>query len=174
MSPSIDREQLRQLALAATPGPWEADQAQPWTSGMGPFDDWGASVTVNGTVVIQGGAQDEQGGAVGVLLNEDAEYIAAANPQVMLTLLTELDQCDQALAVAEQLNKNQLTEMAELINQLDQAVAEASRLRQALKDLVHIIMTGTIISLDGVAVYTIRHDSATLKIAHNIVLESQS
>jgi hypothetical protein len=177
MTSSIDREQLRRLALAATEGPWEADQAQPWVSGMGPFDDWGASVTTQGTVIIQGGAQDEQGGAVGVLLNEDAAYIAAANPQVLLTLLTELDSCDQALAATEhlqQLSESHLREMAALINQLDQAEADASRMRQALKDLVHTIMTGTIISLDGMAVYTIRHDSATLKIAHHIVLESQS
>lgn len=146
MTSSIDREQLRRLALAATTGPWEADQAQPWVSDMGPFDDSGASVTTQGTVIIQGGAQDEQGGAVGVLLNEDAEYIAAANPQVMLTLLAELDACDQALAATEQLqqlSESHLSEMAACMDAQDAALASVARLSMLLEDLVQSIEDST-------------------------------
>lgn len=74
---------------AATPGPWAVEgNAIPWQPGFGSFDDQGASIdqvideatagasmVVNRTVVV-GGAQDEQGGAVGVLLQADADFIA--------------------------------------------------------------------------------------------------
>lgn len=99
------RDQLRKLAQAATPGVWEAGDAQPWQQGQGPFDDWGASITsLSGVEIVTGGAQDEQGGAVGVLTNENAAYIAAVNPQVVLALLDQLEEMDQALAAVARLS----------------------------------------------------------------------
>ena len=64
---------------AATGGPWEATSCRPWSSRQqSPFDDYGASIDD----VVVGGAQYEQGGAVGILLPEDAQFIAHARADV--------------------------------------------------------------------------------------------
>lgn len=92
-----DMDSLRLLAEKATPGSWVADEACAYQPGMGPFDDYGASITSGNVEVVLGGAQDEQGGAVGVLSNHDAAYIVAAQPQTVLTLLNRLRVMETAL-----------------------------------------------------------------------------
>lgn len=140
---TMERDQLRKLAQAATPGVWEAGDAQPWQPGQGPFDDWGASITsLSGVEIVTGGAQDEQGGAVGVLTNENAAYIAAANPQVVLALLDQLEEMDQALTATQELqdlSDSHLAEMASVMNARDAALATVARLSMMLEDLVHSI-----------------------------------
>lgn len=100
----MDYDDLRAKAQAATPGPWVSDGAAvPWTPKQrSPFTEYGASVAVDDeTVVVEGGQQDEQGGAVGVLTNEDADFIAAANPQTVLALLDRVEELEAALEAAE-------------------------------------------------------------------------
>lgn len=92
-----DMDALRLLAEQATPGLWEADEACAYQPGMGPFDDYGASITSDNVEVVVGGAQDEQGGAVGVLSNQDAAYIVAAQPQTVLSLLNRIRFMESAL-----------------------------------------------------------------------------
>ena len=139
-----ERDQLRKLAQAATPGPWLTDKAHPYRPGMGPFFmDSGATIYLqNGEEIVTGGSQDEQGGAVGVLTNEDAAYIAAANPQVVLALLDQLEVMDQALAATQELqdlSDSHLAEMASVMNAQDAALATVARLSMLLEDLVHSI-----------------------------------
>lgn len=97
MDTQMDLDALQLLAEQATPGLWQASQANAWHPGMGPFDDYGASITAHDVEVVVGGAQDEQGGAVGVLSNQDAAYIVAAQPQTMLALLRDLRVMETAL-----------------------------------------------------------------------------
>jgi hypothetical protein len=96
-----ERERLRALCDKATPGPWYSDNwANEWEPQQRtPFEDAGATITrhPNGASrkreddVVVGGNQDEQGGAVGVLRNADAAFIAAAR-----TALPELlDECER-------------------------------------------------------------------------------
>jgi hypothetical protein len=78
-------ERLRALEATATPGRWESDDGAAPETSRNPFSERGASITTdrpikgrgNVPVVVMGGAQDEQGGGVGVLLNEDAAFIVA-------------------------------------------------------------------------------------------------
>lgn len=68
--------EIEQRLDAATPGPWTSDLSAV-EFGQGPFDDCGASVMdANEEYVVMGGQQDEQGGAVGVIKNADADFIA--------------------------------------------------------------------------------------------------
>ncbi len=100
----IKRAALRKAASEATQGEWVADEATPYTSDMGPFDDFGASVYADhlyGKAIVVGGAQDEQGGAVGVLTNEDARYIALAHPAAILALLDECERMREALTALQ-------------------------------------------------------------------------
>lgn len=78
MTDTIDRDAARKLAVDAkarwdgTPsGPWvSSNDAVPWTPRQrSAFDDLGASIsTRDGSEIIVGGLQDEQGGAVGALV----------------------------------------------------------------------------------------------------------
>ncbi len=91
----IDEIEVR--LAATTEGDWElCGEAVEWHYGQkSPFDDEGAGIVamnspnpyygkVKGATekvdreVVVGGAQDEQGGAVGILRQEDAEFFANA------------------------------------------------------------------------------------------------
>lgn len=62
-----------------TPAPWIATEAIEWhPKQRGSFTDRGAFIMHGDRVVVEGGLQDEQGGAVGVLKQVDAEFIALA------------------------------------------------------------------------------------------------
>ena len=74
-----DLEAIEARLKAATEGPWEADEANPWTPHQrSSFADYGASIygLAGEMTIVVGGSQDEQGGSVGVLTNEDARFIA--------------------------------------------------------------------------------------------------
>lgn len=86
----IDIEELKKLALAATPGPWEW-----WTSN---------------SVLRLSGADGKDGGVISATMHahwpdimvnwENREYLAAANPQTVLALLSELAAVRQELEEA--------------------------------------------------------------------------
>ena len=82
--------------MAHTPGGWAIDGAvRQWTPESGPFDSMGAGIaTTDGTPVVVGGMQDEQGGAVGVLRLDDARLIAVA-PELLGALELLVDFCDR-------------------------------------------------------------------------------
>jgi hypothetical protein len=78
---------IRARCEAATPGPWTSTGAAEWTPKQkSVFDEIGAGIESPCGEVVQGGLQDEQGGAVGVLLNADADFIANARADVPRTL----------------------------------------------------------------------------------------
>lgn len=92
-----DLDRIEAEANAATPGPWSASEAVEYRPRQGPFSDTGASIwsesqkhpSGDEQEVVAGGMQDEQGGAVGVLLNADARFIAASRTNVP-TLIAEV------------------------------------------------------------------------------------
>ena len=67
-----DHQHLRELAQKATPGPWELAGGNEWLSPLG----------------IDVGSEDESN--FPTLRSRDAEFIAAANPATILSLLDEL------------------------------------------------------------------------------------
>jgi hypothetical protein len=85
------------LAEAATPGPWAADgRVRKYVPGRLRCDTEGGSIIAwhTGGTVVLGGARNEDGmatGAVGCLRRADWDFIAAANPEIVLALLDALD-----------------------------------------------------------------------------------
>ena len=77
-----ERDELRRKALAATPGEWEVD-GPPLDSG----GTYGINAIPDGCAVVWWGSNQDEG----IRREEDAAYIAAANPQVVLSLLDDLD-----------------------------------------------------------------------------------
>jgi hypothetical protein len=69
VAPPVDLAELRRLAEAATPGPWETNDP-----GIVIFSEWGGWLAEDGT-------ENQEA---------DAAYIAAASPDVILRLLDDL------------------------------------------------------------------------------------
>ena len=99
-----NREKLRKLAEAATPGPWEADggeisqhwsSLEPWLEIVGKREACGPYC---------------YGGTAGVERTEDAEFIAAANPASVLGLLDQLDAAEAKLAAVRALHFGEYVE----------------------------------------------------------------
>lgn len=93
---------------AATIGPWESDEgAVPYDpkARVPAFSENGASIVVAGDdVICVGGQQDEQGGVVGFVRNEDAAFAAHAREDVpwLLSEVAALErERDEALATVE-------------------------------------------------------------------------
>ena len=90
----VDSPSLRQLAEAATPGPWRTDSM----GGRPGIEADGLSVVVVQDPEIpadEAGVWGENDGA------NNAAYIAAANPQAILALLDERDALRAALDMAK-------------------------------------------------------------------------
>lgn len=85
-----DREKLRKLAEAATPGPW--------VSGDPSFGNGNAQMIVSISDRAMG--RDIQGPNLRPALF-DVEFIAAANPTAVLDLIDQLDAAESKLAAAE-------------------------------------------------------------------------
>ena len=97
---TTDRDELRKLAEAATPGPWEADGgeiSQHW-SRPEPWREIIGTRVACGSYCYGGTAQ-------GVERTEDAEFIAAANPAAVLGLLDQLDAAEAKLAAVRELHR---------------------------------------------------------------------
>lgn len=92
----IDTTKLRELAMNATPGPWEFSS---WDINsfaiVAGFDSPGSTT---GEMIVYPDASDEEGYG-GVKLLNDAEYIAAANPATVLALLDELERTQGSVAI---------------------------------------------------------------------------
>lgn len=74
----IDTTKLRELAQAATPGPWEYRALE-----------WGNYVTADGQTSVCQGALSR---------TESMQFIAAANPATVLQLLDELERTQGSVA----------------------------------------------------------------------------
>lgn len=74
-------DEIAEREKRATPGEWfSSDDAIEWSpKQMNSFVDRGAAIEPD---IVVGGAQDEQGGAVGVIRNEDATFIAHARQDI--------------------------------------------------------------------------------------------
>lgn len=81
-------EELRRVLAAATPGPWRA-----WACAVGPTDGGRFFATTNIYGLGAHGGRQEM---------DDARYIAAANPQAVLTLLDRLEEAERLLRQANQ------------------------------------------------------------------------
>lgn len=89
-----DRKRLRELAQAATPGPWT-------TTILGPSDDdWPSAVAIAATA---GRRKIYANPLRGTYPHADQQFIAAANPQAVLALLDRLAASERASHEAEQL-----------------------------------------------------------------------
>lgn len=92
-----DREKLKALAMAATPGPWfgprVTDQMPIGMIGVYQADEEGP---IPGAIVCTVGHSDDDG------VMDDAAYIAAANPTAILALLAEIGELEKALDAALQ------------------------------------------------------------------------
>lgn len=80
---SLDAIEAR--ANAATAGPWHVSGGTDGEKSRWSHDGEGATIYRDGSElnpVVVGGCQDEQGGAIGVLKNSDAEFIAHAREDV--------------------------------------------------------------------------------------------
>ena len=83
----INVDELREKAEKATPGPWVAGEPQLW----GDNDTPQAAVLAGGSPITW----DDHGGEVFDPVN--AEFIAAANPQTVLSLLDEVERLRSTL-----------------------------------------------------------------------------
>ena len=73
-------EEIEARERAATKGPWVSDNGACQQGRYG--EPEGASIYSGEITIVKGGAQDEQGGEVGVVTNEDADFIAHARTDV--------------------------------------------------------------------------------------------
>lgn len=79
---NIDLEELKRLALAATPGEWTLKVHTAEVDDFNPLrDDW----TIREGETVVAWEQD------GIQKQEDVRYIAAANPAVILELIAEIE-----------------------------------------------------------------------------------
>lgn len=90
---------LRELAEQATPGPWS------WEYGVSQRTAWGL-ISVNGYVLKFSGPQD-----IGIVPDpeSDMDFIEAANPSVILALLSE-----------RQANQDRIAELLTLMDEHDE------------------------------------------------------
>ena len=84
---TIDTSKLRELALAATPGPWEAADAGSYDNGKTVIDEHfvrrpGDDVAIAADILDPETCDPSKA---------NAAYIAAANPQAVLDLLDEIE-----------------------------------------------------------------------------------
>lgn len=98
ISPTPDLAELRRLAEAATPGPWEADGLEVCQHWSLP-EPWRAVVNAE----ITCGPYCYGGSARPIERDEDAAFIAAANPSVVLALLDAAAERDALAAKVERL-----------------------------------------------------------------------
>ena len=96
--PTPDLAELRRLAEAATPGPWEADGLEVCQHWSLP-EPWRAVVNAE----ITCGPYCYGGSARPIERDEDAAFIAAANPSVVLALLDAAAERDALAAKVERL-----------------------------------------------------------------------
>ena len=94
--PTPDLAELRRLAEAATPGPWEADGLEVCQHWSLP-EPWRAVVNAE----ITCGPYCYGGSARPIERDEDAAFIAAANPSVVLALLDAAAERDALAAKVE-------------------------------------------------------------------------
>lgn len=82
----IDVKAIRERVDKATPGPWvSTGDAAPWSDKRREFA-FGASILRDGVPIVEGGQQYESDEAVGVLGNDDADFIAHAREDIPVLL----------------------------------------------------------------------------------------
>lgn len=143
---TTDHNELRALALAATPGPW--------TKARSRYGDTLIVTAIEGraseTLAFQA-AENEN-------IENDAAYISAANPATVLALLDELDAVEQqrnelALTVREWLEKTEWVQQtcvpaelgkhrADVLRaRIDSLYGEILMMRDVLKEAYEVIAT---------------------------------
>lgn len=84
----VDRKRLRELAMAATPGPWRTHSAGTSDDGVVRTIRDQSKMSREVAITTTGDVTDEREAA-------NTEFIAAANPQTILELLDALDAAEQ-------------------------------------------------------------------------------
>lgn len=115
----MDTEELKQLALAASPGPWAlhrqpGERYTPTLTGAAHYDTDYIAVVANveainpdesddaeEMVYRKGVVCDNAGYYAQPVMENDAAFIAAANPAVVLELLAEIERLKKRLPVGE-------------------------------------------------------------------------
>jgi hypothetical protein len=90
----MDIDKLKALALAATPGPWDVNQASAMRNGQLVVDELYVYSPEMRKVAI---ASDIADPATGEMSNANAEFIAASCPATVLELIAKLDRAERAL-----------------------------------------------------------------------------
>lgn len=85
---TTDKKKLRELAGAATPGPWKKEEGHPIVNSLHPD---------KGYMIHAYEADIHYGLAMGETYNADAAFIAAANPSAVIELLDEVERLREAL-----------------------------------------------------------------------------
>ena len=93
----IDTDALRKLCKSATPGPWHVDSYAPGLNEISTYTG-----KFSGDVI---GSPQDDGWRVPSISDNDAAYIAAANPATVLQLLDEIDRLRAIEAAARNLAK---------------------------------------------------------------------
>lgn len=120
---NIDKQALRQLAIMATPGPWEEENGEVWIMRNG-----------TATSILTGVCGDDTSGQQDF---DNARFIAAANTATVLALLDELEAKDKRIAEQQEEIKSvlarvdikcaQLCSQDEIIEDLKIEVGEFKR-----------------------------------------------
>ncbi|WP_067198891.1 ead/Ea22-like family protein [Microbacterium sp. XT11] len=154
MSEKVDLDALEALAKAATPGPWVLDNSG-WSRPYSVPDRIAGGISENDwTNVIT--PQDEQGGG-SWSRDEDAEYIAAADPSTVLALIAELRQererADEAWRIGaaqhgyDPTDDEQAGNFMRLAKRADRAEAALSRAEEKRDELeANLILAGATVS----------------------------
>ena len=125
-----DNSELKKLAEAATPGPWSMCGEADGSEGFEIIQDiWNERGTHTGKDVVVYEWSDESD-PLGVINRKDAEFIAAANPAVVLGLIADLDGYKQGAKVEADAADEARAEVRRLKAEcegLRKAISETSR-----------------------------------------------
>lgn len=127
---NIDKERLKKLAQAATPGPWVKGA---------PGEVHTSNYKVDGQVMCDHIAS---GFGCGSSDPDDAAFVAAANPETVLALLAEIERLSGRVTTLEKYEDECLRLMRDAEAERDQLKAENEALRKkadCVDDCAHLI-----------------------------------
>jgi hypothetical protein len=128
----IDTKELRQLAQAATPGPWFSDaRGNIWRRPLSDLYENGGSVAGDKPIAfVAAGWRGE--GVTGYPVENNARLIAASNPSAVIELLDRLEAAEADALEQARLNGMGASREAALMAKLEAAEKERDELRNEI------------------------------------------